>query len=147
MWLQLPLKLRKAGRVWCGGARETREPRVTIALLLSKWSNLSNLPAFLDLNGIISNFHILNFKRRGQNSRNRHRTWQCWLWKVKINLSKNFWTKFYSSWYLDYVKICKLGGMVMRRINFDSFFKWKNKLVTLRTRSWWICLYRKKVAA
>ena len=37
--------------MWCGGARETREPRVTTGGLLSKWSILSNLPAFLDLNG------------------------------------------------------------------------------------------------
>ena len=27
---KLPLRFRKAGRVWCGGARETRKPRVTI---------------------------------------------------------------------------------------------------------------------
>ena len=26
----LPLRFRKVGRVWCGGARETRKPRVTI---------------------------------------------------------------------------------------------------------------------
>ena len=26
----IPLRFRKAGTLWCGGAKETREPRVTI---------------------------------------------------------------------------------------------------------------------
>ena len=28
--IYLPLRFIKAGKLWCGGARETREPRVTI---------------------------------------------------------------------------------------------------------------------
>ena len=38
--------------MWCGGARETREQRVTIEWLLSKWNIFSIVPAFLDLDGI-----------------------------------------------------------------------------------------------
>ena len=34
----VPFILRKAGRVWRGGARETRQPRVALGRLLSKWS-------------------------------------------------------------------------------------------------------------
>ena len=30
----IPLRFRKVGRMWCGGARDTREPRVTIGRLL-----------------------------------------------------------------------------------------------------------------
>ena len=37
--------------MWCGGAREIRDPRVTIRWLLSKWSIFSNSPAFLYLYG------------------------------------------------------------------------------------------------
>ena len=38
--------------VRCGGARETRESRVTIGRLLPKENIFSNLPAFQDLIGI-----------------------------------------------------------------------------------------------
>ena len=41
----------KAGSVWCGGAQETREPRVTIGRPLPVRDILSKLPAFKDLNG------------------------------------------------------------------------------------------------
>ena len=41
----------KAGRVWCGGVRETREPHVTIGRTLSKDKTAKNLPAFRDLSG------------------------------------------------------------------------------------------------
>ena len=44
--------LEKRGGMWCGCARETREPRVTIGLLLPKENIFSNLPAFHNLNGI-----------------------------------------------------------------------------------------------
>ena len=52
---EIPVRFRRAGRVWCGGARE---PRVAIGRLLSKWSIFSNLPDFLDLNGSINHFFI-----------------------------------------------------------------------------------------
>ena len=47
----LPCRFRKAGRVWGGGARETREPHVTIGQPVSKSETTKNLPAFQDLNG------------------------------------------------------------------------------------------------
>ena len=56
--LILSLRYRKAGREWCGGARETREPPVTIESLQSKWSIFANLPAFLDLNGSFSPYML-----------------------------------------------------------------------------------------
>ena len=37
--------------MWCGGARENREPRVTIGGVLPKENIFSNLPAFQDPNG------------------------------------------------------------------------------------------------
>ena len=46
----IPLRFRKAGRVWCGGARETQEPHVAIGRTASK-KETKNLPTFLDLNG------------------------------------------------------------------------------------------------
>ena len=42
-------RFRKAGRVWCGGARETREPHVTIGRTVSKKEATKNHPAFKDL--------------------------------------------------------------------------------------------------
>ena len=42
--------LKKRGGVWCGDARETREPRFTIGCMLPKKNTFSNLPAFQDLN-------------------------------------------------------------------------------------------------
>ena len=47
----VPLIFRKAGRVWCSGAREAHWPRVTMERLLAKPRSFPNLPAFLDLNG------------------------------------------------------------------------------------------------
>ena len=48
----LPRRFIKAGRVWCGDARETWEPRVTIGWLLPlREIPLNYLPAFQDLNG------------------------------------------------------------------------------------------------
>ena len=41
--------LEKRGEIWCGGARETREPHVTIGLLLPTDNIFSNFPAFQDL--------------------------------------------------------------------------------------------------
>ena len=41
--------LQKRERVWCCGARETREPRFTIGWLLPKENIFSNLPALQDL--------------------------------------------------------------------------------------------------
>ena len=49
----LPCRFRKAGIVWCGGARETREPQVTIGRTFSKSETAKNLPAFQDLSGNI----------------------------------------------------------------------------------------------
>ena len=40
----VPWKLRKAGSVWCGGARETREPHVTIGRTVSKSETIKNFP-------------------------------------------------------------------------------------------------------
>ena len=37
--------------MWCGGARVTRDSRVTIGELSPKENIFSNLPAFQDLNG------------------------------------------------------------------------------------------------
>ena len=48
----IPRRFIKAGRVWCGDARETWEPRVTIGWLLPlRDIPLNYLPAFQDLNG------------------------------------------------------------------------------------------------
>ena len=41
--------LEKRGEIWCGGARETREPHVTIGWLLPADNIFSNFPAFQDL--------------------------------------------------------------------------------------------------
>ena len=50
------------GILWCGVARETREPHVTIGRLLPKENIFSDLPAFQDLNGsqiiFLVNFYI-----------------------------------------------------------------------------------------
>ena len=55
----LPWRFKKAGRVWCGGTRETREPRATIGWVLPVRDILSNLHAFQDLNGVCSfNLHL-----------------------------------------------------------------------------------------
>ena len=48
----LSYRFRKAGREWFGGARETREPRVTIGVTVKKIGTLSKLHAFQDLSGI-----------------------------------------------------------------------------------------------
>ena len=48
---EIQLRFRKAGRVWCGGTRETREPHVTIGRTVSKIETTKNLPAFQDLSG------------------------------------------------------------------------------------------------
>ena len=37
--------------MWCCGARETREPQVTIRRTVSKSEITKNLPVFQDLNG------------------------------------------------------------------------------------------------
>ena len=37
--------------MWCGDARETREPHVTIGRTVSKIEATKNLPAFQDLSG------------------------------------------------------------------------------------------------
>ena len=47
----IQLRLRKAWKVWCGGARETREPHVTIGRTVSKSETPKNLPAFQNLSG------------------------------------------------------------------------------------------------
>ena len=47
----LRLRFRKAGRVWCGGARETREPHDKIGRTVSKRETTQNLHAFQDLSG------------------------------------------------------------------------------------------------
>ena len=46
-----PWGFRKAGRVWYGGVRETREPQVTIERTVSKIEATENLPAFQGLSG------------------------------------------------------------------------------------------------
>ena len=48
---QLPLRFRKAGKVWSGGAWETHWATCQMEWLLAKPRSFSNLPAFLDLNG------------------------------------------------------------------------------------------------
>ena len=62
----ISLRFTKAGRVWCGGARETHWAHVTIEWLLAKPRSFSNLPAFLGLDdtyfcpenlGLIINFY------------------------------------------------------------------------------------------
>ena len=55
MGLQIACRFRKAGRVWCAGARETREPHVTIGRTVNKSETTKNLPAFQDLNDISKN--------------------------------------------------------------------------------------------
>ena len=52
MLLYIPWRFRKAGRVWCRRARETRRPRVTIGKIISKRETTENLSAFQDLGGI-----------------------------------------------------------------------------------------------
>ena len=47
----LSYRIRKAGRVWIGGAQETREPHVIIGRTVNKSETTKNLPAFQDLNG------------------------------------------------------------------------------------------------
>ena len=47
----IPFRLRKAGRVWCGGARETHWLTCHKGVTPSKTKEFSNLPAFLDRNG------------------------------------------------------------------------------------------------
>ena len=42
----IQLRLRKAWKVWCGGARETREPHVTIGRTVNKSETTKNLPLF-----------------------------------------------------------------------------------------------------
>ena len=37
--------------MWCCGAGETREPRVTIGEIVSKTETTKNVPAFQDLSG------------------------------------------------------------------------------------------------
>ena len=46
----IPWRFRKTGKLWCGGERETRVPRVTIGWLLPVGDILSNLPVFQDVN-------------------------------------------------------------------------------------------------
>ena len=46
IWKRLRNFLKKAGRMWCGGAREAHMTRVTMEWLLAKPRNFSNLPAF-----------------------------------------------------------------------------------------------------
>ena len=48
----------------CGGARETREPRVTIEWLLPKENISSNIPAFQDPNGVLKIHKIQNNKNQ-----------------------------------------------------------------------------------
>ena len=43
----LPLRFRKAGRLWCGGAPETHWATCTMKWLIAKWNSLSDLPDFL----------------------------------------------------------------------------------------------------
>ena len=43
--------------MWCGGARETREPRVTIGRLFHVTDTLSDLPAFQDFSCIFKNLN------------------------------------------------------------------------------------------
>ena len=51
-WIKkISCRFRKAGRVWCGGAQETREPHVTIGRTVCKNETTNNLPAFQDFNG------------------------------------------------------------------------------------------------
>ena len=52
---KISCRFRKAGRVLCDGAQETREPHVTIEKTISKSETTKNLPAFQDLNGRIFN--------------------------------------------------------------------------------------------
>ena len=46
------MKIKKSGRLWCGGARETREPRVTTGKIVNKTETTIKQPAFQDLSGI-----------------------------------------------------------------------------------------------
>ena len=50
----VPCRFWKAGRVWCGSARETREPHVTIRWLIPVRDILSNVPAFQDHNNMLT---------------------------------------------------------------------------------------------
>ena len=51
LFKKVPCRFRKAGRVWCSRARETREPHVTIGRTVSKSETSQNLPAFQHLSG------------------------------------------------------------------------------------------------
>ena len=44
--------------MWCSGARETREPLVTIGRTVSKIEAIKNLSAFQDLSGSRENFVV-----------------------------------------------------------------------------------------
>ena len=50
--IKLQLRFTKAGKVWWVGARDKREPHVTIEQIVSKSETTKNLHAFQDLNGI-----------------------------------------------------------------------------------------------
>ena len=58
---ELSWRLRKAGRVRCGGAWETRESHDTIGRTVSKRVATQNLPAFQDLRQNKSSMKIANF--------------------------------------------------------------------------------------
>ena len=47
----IPCRFRKAGKVCCGDARETREPHVIIGRIVRKSETTKDLPAFQDLDG------------------------------------------------------------------------------------------------
>ena len=48
--------------MWCGGARETREPHVTIERTVSKREVTKNLPAFQNLSGIKVRLRLINYE-------------------------------------------------------------------------------------
>ena len=47
----IPLRFRKAGRVWCGGARKTHRATCHDGVTPCKTKDFLNYPCFLDLNG------------------------------------------------------------------------------------------------
>ena len=49
--LHRPLRIRKVGRVWCGGARETHGATCHNGVTPSKTKEFLKFPCFLDLNG------------------------------------------------------------------------------------------------
>ena len=69
------VRFRKAGRMWCRGARET-EPHGTIEWLLPKGNSLSDLPAFLCPYGMFS----FNWRKAMHNN----------LFMKKVNFSFHF---------------------------------------------------------